>query len=98
MEKVKVTVNAILEPKEGHAEQLFLELKKVQQASREEEGCIQYNIHQSVDTNTFVLYEVWKDQDAVDSHAQTAHYQEYRKNTAEHLSSREVYRLKLIED
>lgn len=76
--------------------ELLLELKRVQAPSREGAGCIKYDLHQSED-QTFVLFEVWKDEEALEHHIQTAHYQEYRNNIADLVSTREVYKLKIME-
>ena len=92
-----IIITAILKPKEGFQEKLLLELKKVQLASKEEAGCIKYDLHQSVEDHTFVLYEVWKDNEAVESHIQSSHYQEYRDNITDIVSIREVYKLETIE-
>lgn len=91
-----IVITAILVPKEGLEEQLLQELQKVQTASRAEAGCIRYDLHQSLDNSTFVLYEVWKDNEAVDSHIQSSHYQEYRANIADIVATREVHKLKTI--
>lgn len=92
-----IIITAILKPKENFEDQLLMELKKVQKASREEAGCINYDLHQSIDDNTFVLHEAWKDKDALDAHIQANHYQEYRENIADIVSVREVYKLKTIQ-
>ncbi|WCK54871.1 putative quinol monooxygenase [Aneurinibacillus sp. Ricciae_BoGa-3] len=91
-----IIITAILKPKEGFQDQLLSELKKVQLASREEIGCIEYNLNQSVEDDTFVLYEVWKDNEALDRHAGSSHYQEYRNNIKDFVSTREVYKMKTI--
>lgn len=91
-----IVITAVLKPKEGCEEQLKLELKKVQEASRQEAGCIKYDLHQSLDHHTFVLYEVWENEAAVAHHNQTGHYLQYRENSANLVSSREVYKLKAI--
>lgn len=91
-----IVITAVLKPKEGLQGQLLSELKKVQAASREEAGCIKYDLHQSED-QTFVLYEVWKDEEALEHHIQSAHYQEYRNNIADLVSTREVYKLEIME-
>lgn len=92
-----IIITAILKPKEGFEEQLLSELKKVQVASRQEIGCIKYNLHHSVEDNTFVLYEVWEDNEAIERHIKSSHYQEYRENIADIVSTREVYKMKAIE-
>ncbi|MGX9134157.1 putative quinol monooxygenase [Rummeliibacillus sp. JY-2-4R] len=97
MSKGSIIVTAILKPKEGLEERLLLELKKVQAASRQETGCITYNLHKSVDENTFVLYEEWVNNEAMEEHIRSNHYQEYRENISVILSNRQVYKLKAIE-
>jgi quinol monooxygenase YgiN len=92
-----IIITAILKPKEGLEEQLLSALKKVQEASRKEVGCIKYNLYKSVEDNTFVLYEVWENNEAIENHIQTSHYQEYRENITDIVSIREVYKLKAIE-
>jgi quinol monooxygenase YgiN len=92
-----IIITAILKSKESFEEQLLSELKKAQMASREEVGCIKYDVHQSIEDHTFVLYEVWKDNEAIDSHIQSKHYQEYRENITEMVSTRVVYKLKTIQ-
>lgn len=89
-----IIITAILKPKENVEDQLLMELNKAQKASRKEAGCIKYDIHQSLEDNTFVLHEIWKDNNALDSHIRSEHYREYRENTADLVSVREVYKLK----
>ncbi|MBY6054463.1 putative quinol monooxygenase [Cytobacillus firmus] len=84
-----IVITAVLKPKECLQRQLLSELKKIQAASMEEAGCIKYDLHQSED-QTFVLYEVWKDEEALKYHIQSAHYQEYRNNIADLVSNRKV--------
>ncbi|MBI2428566.1 MAG: antibiotic biosynthesis monooxygenase [Ignavibacteriales bacterium] len=43
--------------------------------SRAEEGCISYNFYQDVtDSNKFFFFEEWKNQQAIDRHADSIHY------------------------
>lgn len=91
-----IVITAILKPKEHMEAQLLAELNKVQEASRAEAGCLHYVLHQSIEDDTFVLHETYKDQDALQSHIDSAHYQEYRQNTADLLAKREVFKLKAL--
>lgn len=91
-----IVITAILKPKENMAGPLLAELNKVAEASRAEAGCLSYVLHQSIEDDTFVLHESWKDNDALESHVSAPHYQEYRTNTADLVSQREVYKLKAI--
>jgi quinol monooxygenase YgiN len=92
-----IIITAILKPKEGFEEQLLVELKKVQAASKEEVGCIKYSLHRAMEENTFVLYEAWEDNEAIKRHVNSSHYQDYRKNIADIVSTREVYKMKEVE-
>ncbi|WP_137790513.1 putative quinol monooxygenase [Bacillus sp. E(2018)] len=93
-----ITINAILKAREGKEELLRDELIKVVQASRNEEGCINYTLHESMENpSTFVFYENWRDEDALNSHIDSQHYKAYRKNIETLVQNREVYRLNVIE-
>lgn len=91
-----IVITAVLKPKEGFAEPFLSALKKVQAASRQEAGCIKYDLHQSIEQNTFVLFEVWENEAALEHHTQTSHYNEYRQNIADIVVTREVYKLKEV--
>lgn len=91
-----ILITAILKPKENMEDQLLAELIKVQEASKAEAGCIKYDLHQSIEDGTFVLHETWKDTEALESHVGSSHYEEYRTNTANLVSKREVFKLKAI--
>ena len=46
--------------------------------SRTEEGCINYDVHQSVDDPTvFVWHETWRDKQALDAHFEEPHFKEF---------------------
>lgn len=87
----QIAVSAFLTVKPGFesdAEQVLLEVLK---HSREEEGCLQYNLHTSLDDpKQFMLYELWKSQADIDQHGQTPHYLAYRKNIEPLIESRKV--------
>ncbi|MFC0522138.1 putative quinol monooxygenase [Pontibacillus salicampi] len=95
MEQISIT--AVFTPKEGKADALQSELKKAQKASRQEPGCLQYDLHQSIDDDTLVLHELYENNEAVQQHINSEHYQEYRKNTEDLLASRNVYKLKKLD-
>ncbi|ANU16338.1 antibiotic biosynthesis monooxygenase [Planococcus maritimus] len=91
-----ISVTAILKPKEQLADRLLAELQKVQEASKQEAGCLAYVLHQSIEDDTFVLHEKWQDMDALESHIASDHYQEYRNNIADLVSAREVFKLTVL--
>jgi quinol monooxygenase YgiN len=53
-------------------------LRLLQQHSRNEPGCVQYEAHQSIENpRKFLIYEKYKDQAALDAHRESAHFKQY---------------------
>ena len=51
------------------------EAKPLVKGSNAEEGCIKYELHKALDAgNIFFMVEEWKDQAAIDSHNESAHF------------------------
>ncbi|GEK60148.1 antibiotic biosynthesis monooxygenase [Marinococcus halophilus] len=93
-----VTIKAFLQAEPGKEEALKAELKKALPPSREEAGCIEYVLYESeAQDGVFIFSEKWEDEEAVQQHIQTEHYQAYRKNTEDLVVSREVYKLQSVE-
>jgi quinol monooxygenase YgiN len=70
----EVTVFAEIVAKPGREEALQQELLALVKKTREEKGCIQYDLHVSVsEPGRFLFYENWKSGDALTSHAASAH-------------------------
>ncbi|QQZ58979.1 antibiotic biosynthesis monooxygenase [Paenibacillus sonchi] len=93
-----ITICAILKAKSGKEEQLLGELLKLIEPSRAEKGCIQYKLHQSIEEKgTFVFYEIWADEYAINEHVNTEHYITYRKNIETIIDTMNVYRLHNLE-
>lgn len=91
-----IVINAILKPKDGYKEELLEELQKVQAASQKEPGCIKFDLHQSIEDDTFFFYEVWRDAQAIEEHIQMEHYLAYREKISEIASSREIYKATIV--
>ncbi len=73
-----LTVIAELIAKPGCEAELKTELLRMVEATRPEEGCVQYDLH--VDTErpgNFVFYENWTSREALDRHAAAAHMQAF---------------------
>lgn len=76
------TIVATIKAKPEHVEQVKSELLKLTKASQAELGCIQYNLHQdNADLYGFTIYEVWKNSELLQQHAQSPHFQNYVKVT-----------------
>lgn len=91
---MEVVITAILKAHPGKEEALRQALHRVIPRSRAEEGCLTYVLHESIDApGTFVFYEKYADESALDAHVNSSHYQAYRQEAASLLAVRDVYRL-----
>ena len=58
-------------------------LIKMVRVSREEDGCLDYTFAQDLaDPDTLILYERWRDQEALQAHMASAHMAEFQKTMA----------------
>lgn len=61
-----------------NAEAIVKALHKVVDATRQESGCISYDLHQDISQpRTYIFIEVWKSAEAIDAHNHSAHFQEF---------------------
>lgn len=61
--------------KEGQLEAVQAALATLVEPTRREEGCLEYNFHQSQDDpNTFVFYERWQSEQHLQQHVASAHF------------------------
>lgn len=92
-----IVITAILKAKTGNEEQLFGVLQQVVQPSQNEDGCIKYQLHKSLDEDgVFVFYEVWQDEASLKKHIESDHYKVYRQRAEQLVENRDVYRLKML--
>jgi quinol monooxygenase YgiN len=69
-----VTVVAEMIAKPGREAELTDELLRMVEATRMEDGCVQYDLHVSTQHGgKFVFYENWTTQEALDRHAASPH-------------------------
>ena len=74
----KVTVFALVKAKPGMEEAVKQELSALVGPTRTEEGCINYDLHQSLEHNGhFRFYENWTSKELLDRHLQSAHVQRF---------------------
>jgi quinol monooxygenase YgiN len=85
--------------KPGEADRIAAILKTMTQLSRQEPGCLYYQAHAVKDSpGTFLIYEQYADEDAVERHRSSPHFKEHVVgNALNYLASREVKGLDLIE-
>jgi quinol monooxygenase YgiN len=71
----RITVIAMLKAREGLEERVNQELLKMVEETHKENGCLQYDLHRSVeDPSVFVFYETWENRGCLDKHFETAHF------------------------
>lgn len=71
-----IVVIATLRAKPGKEQEMLDALKALIPPTRQEEGCIQYELHvRADDPAVFAFYERWTSREALDSHIQTPHVQ-----------------------
>ncbi len=74
MSQPLLTVVAELVAKPGKADELRAALTGLVDPTRKEDGCVQYDLHESTDKpGSFVFYENWTSRAALDVHLQSPH-------------------------
>ncbi|MBU5615798.1 antibiotic biosynthesis monooxygenase [Psychrobacter sp. TAE2020] len=77
-----LTIVATIKAKVNHIEQVKSELLQLTKASQSDEGCIQYDLHQdNANLDNFIVYEVWENNEFLQHHVQSPHFQNYIKVT-----------------
>jgi len=74
----KLSLVAFLRASAGNEEALGQRLLALVDASRQEPGCINYDVHQSNDDPAvWVMYENWRSREDLDSHFETPYLQAF---------------------
>jgi len=75
----KLIVVARFKIQVGNEKEALSELTKLLEATRKEEGCIQYDLHVLQNSQQeFMFYEVWTGLDALEKHRNTQHILNFR--------------------
>lgn len=91
---IPLSIVAITTAKPESADFVKTELLKLIDLTRQEVGCIQYNLHQ--DNNNpavFIFYERWQSLELLQQHLQSPHLLGFKAATEGHLISFEVSEL-----
>jgi quinol monooxygenase YgiN len=84
MAEQKVTVIAQIRAKEGMEEKVKQELVGLVGPTRSEKGCINYELHQSVENKSlFMFYENWASKKDLDEHARAPHMKAHMQKARE---------------
>ena len=71
---IKIVARTVV--KEGMVDAYLETVKDLVQASAAEEGNITYTLNQDINNpRAFAMIEIWKDQDAIDKHNASEHFQ-----------------------
>lgn len=71
----QITLLVKLQARSGKENELLRELTAMVEPSRNESGCIQYDLNRAPDNQSvFWFVEQWKSQGDLDDHNKTAHY------------------------
>ncbi|MBO0593417.1 antibiotic biosynthesis monooxygenase [Cellulophaga sp. E16_2] len=71
---MEIYLSVHIKSKPEHQENVKAILQNLVVQTLKEDGCIRYDLHQGIDDeSTFVFYEIWKDQKALDFHNQTSY-------------------------
>ena len=96
---MKVTKKVTFIAKEGHAKQLYALLNTMIAASRNEEGCLLYDIFQyEHDLNRFIVLESWANEEALEGHKHSKHYLDYKKHYEVHTAEKSSDNLNIVGD
>ena len=83
-----LTVVAEMQAQPGKEDALRGAVLALIEPTRQEEGCVQYDLHlHSSDPARFVFYENWTSQAHLDHHAASPHIQEFRSAIADLLAA-----------
>ena len=76
-----LTKKVVFVAKDDSINELKALLEMMVKPSREEPGCLLYNIYQlDEDPKTFVVVESWESEAALEGHKNTAHYKHYKSH------------------
>ena len=92
-----LVVVATLKAKAGMGPELRKAFLELERHSRTEEGCIKYDLHQSIeDPDTFLFYEIWTGEEALALHANSDFMNASRKITGGLVESRALQKFHLV--
>lgn len=90
----KLSLVAIVGAKDGKKDFVYGEIKKLIPVTREEEGCISYNLFlDNKNPNRFVLEENWENYELWQNHMKNSHLKNFSEATKDALDTFEVIEL-----
>lgn len=93
-----LTVVAKVVAKKGADEALKAELVKLIAPTRQEDGCIEYLLHQdNEDPAVFIFYENWENMTCLERHVSSAHYKNYVAAVKDLIAEKLVHKMAAVE-
>lgn len=94
----QITVVAKITAKKESVESVKAELLKMVAPTREEDGCINYDLHQdNDDPAVFVFYENWASAACLEKHMNSEHFKAYVKAIDGLIEEKVVHKMARIE-
>jgi len=89
-----ITVVAKLVVKEDAIDSVKSELLKLIAPTRQEEGCIEYRLHQdNADPCVFIFYENWLNISCLEGHINSLHFKSYVAAVGDQLAEKIVHQM-----
>lgn len=93
-----VTIVAKVTAKSGQIEAVKTELLKMIAPTRQEEGCIEYRLHQDNDDSAvFLFYENWLNAACVNQHMNSPHFKAYVAAVGDLIADKVVHKMTEVE-
>ncbi len=96
---IGLTVVAKIVAKREFTDVVKSELLKLLVPTRQEYGCLEYNLHQDTeDPAVFIFHENWKDSACLENHKNSDHYKIYTRAVVDLIEDKVVHKMIRIED
>ncbi|MBO9732479.1 MAG: antibiotic biosynthesis monooxygenase [Chitinophaga sp.] len=83
---MNIYLTAVIKAKSAYRHEVLAVLQNMVTETRKEAANIQYDLHQGItDENVFVFYEIWENQEGLDSHGQQPYILEFAALAGEKL-------------
>ncbi len=77
-------ISARIQVKEECRQQFVEASKAIIEGTRAEDGCLFYALHEDVhEPGSFLFYEEWRDQEAIDNHFKEPHFLKFGEDIAD---------------
>lgn len=94
---MQITKKVTFIAKDDHIQQLKSMLEAMVLPSRQEVGCLKYNIYQiESEPKRFIVIEAWENEDALEGHKQSKHYKHYKSHYEVHVDEKFTEHLIII--